>query len=379
MAYYISLFSPETYFAFTASEKNTAGVREHLQNAASRVRPGDKLVCYLTKLSRWVGILEVKSPCFLDNTPIFLPSADPFKVRFQVSPQVWLEPEYGIPVQENVCWERLSFTRELPRNSSAWTMMFRRSLRELPEEDGRCLERLLTGQETERVRYELSSTDRKNLRPSLVNAETRQIPVLIPEDEPESNPHGEPESDSGACGGPEEDGHTRIQALLAEIGAEMRFKIWLPRNDRQRVLAVWNPPSEGVLLDRLPMNLDQLTMRMIENIDVLWIRRRAIVHAFEVEHSTSIYSGLLRMADLMAVHPNLAIKAHIVAPLSRRTKVLREISRPVFSLIESGPMSETCSYLSYDAVKELRGERNLQYLSDSVLEEYTEYAAETEF
>ncbi|MCI8869325.1 MAG: EVE domain-containing protein [Lawsonibacter sp.] len=378
MAYYISLFSPETYFAFTASEKNTAGVREHLQNAASRVRPGDKLVCYLTKLSRWVGILEVKSPCFLDNTPIFLPSADPFKVRFQVSPQVWLAPEYGIPVQENVCWERLSFTRELPRNSTVWTTMFRRSLRELPEEDGCCLEQLLTGQEAEKVRYEFSAADRKNLRPSLVNAETRQIPVLIPEDEPESNPHSEPESDSGTCGGPEA-GHTRIQALLAEIGAEMRFKIWLPRNDRQRVLAVWNPPSEGVLLDRLPMNLDQLTMRMIENIDVLWIRRRAIVHAFEVEHSTSIYSGLLRMADLMAVHPNLAIKAHIVAPLSRRTKVLREISRPVFSLIESGPMSETCSYLSYDAVAELRSERNLQHLNDSVLEEYTEYAAETEF
>ena len=60
-------------------------------------------------------------------------------------------------------------------------------------------------------------------------------------------------------------------------------------------------------------------------------------------------------------------------------KVLQEISRPVFALMESGPMSESCSYLSYDAVEELSGERNLSHLNDSVLEDYEEYAQETEF
>ena len=47
--------------------------------------------------------------------------------------------------------------------------------------------------------------------------------------------------------------------------------------------------------------------------------------------------------------------------------------------MESGPMSESCSYLSYDAIEELSVERNLSHLNDSVLEDYEEYAQETEF
>ena len=170
-----------------------------------------------------------------------------------------------------------------------------------------------------------------------------------------------------------------MQAAVAEIGDKMGFKIWLPKNDRQRVLDVWQPSSGTVLLEHLPLNFDQVTLKIIENIDVLWIRRKAVAHAFEIEHSTSIYSGLLRMADLMTLQPNLSISAHIVAPSLRRTKVLQEISRPVFSLIESGPMSESCSYLSYEAVTALHNEKNLHHLNDSVLDEYAEYAQEADF
>ena len=85
------------------------------------------------------------------------------------------------------------------------------------------------------------------------------------------------------------------------------------------------------------------------------------------------------MADLMSLQPNLKIKAHIAAPVARRRKVLQEISRPVFALIESGPMSESCSYLSYDAIKELASEKNRSYMNDSVLENYAEYAQESDF
>ena len=159
----------------------------------------------------------------------------------------------------------------------------------------------------------------------------------------------------------------------------MGFRIWLPSADHQRVSVIWQPFDDHTLLTHLPLNYDHVTLKTIENIDVLWIRRNAIVRAFEIEHSTSIYSGLLRMADLMSLQPNLKIKAHIVAPISRRRKVLQEISRPVFALMESGPMSESCSYLSYDAIEELSVERNLSHLNDSVLEDYEEYAQETEF
>jgi hypothetical protein len=151
----------------------------------------------------------------------------------------------------------------------------------------------------------------------------------------------------------------------------MGFQIWLPRADRSRVLTKWKP-EPGVLLENLPVGFDQATMKTVEQIDVLWLKRRSIVRAFEVEHTTSVYSGILRMADLLAMQPNLKIRLHIVAPASRREKVFQEIRRPVFALLEGGALSDTCTYLSYDTVADLRGQQHLGHLSDKVLEDYEE-------
>ena len=84
------------------------------------------------------------------------------------------------------------------------------------------------------------------------------------------------------------------------------------------------------------------------------------------------------MADLMALQPNLNIKTHIVAPIDRKAKVLMEISRPVFAFLENGPLAESCTYISYDAIKELAHENRLEYMSDKVIEEYEEYAEEAD-
>src|SRR5262249_13074964 len=71
----------------------------------------------------------------------------------------------------------------------------------------------------------------------------------------------------------------------------------------------------------LPLNYDTATLKTIENIDVIWLERRSIAQAFEVEHTTAIYSGLLRMADLLVLQPRIQISLHIVAPSSRREQV----------------------------------------------------------
>ena len=135
----------------------------------------------------------------------------------------------------------------------------------------------------------------------------------------------------------------------------MGLKIWVPRNDRAAVLDEWKG-DHNALLDRLPLNYDDVTLKTVERIDVLWLKGRSIQRAFEVEHTTSIYSGLLRMADLLALQPNMDIRLHIVAPEERREKVFAEIRRPVFSLLESGPLSESCTFISYESVRELAKE-----------------------
>ena len=68
---------------------------------------------------------------------------------------------------------------------------------------------------------------------------------------------------------------------------------------------------------------------------------------FEVEHSTPIYSGLLRFNDLHLIEPNLKPKFNIVSNDLRRALFLRQINRPTFKL--SG-LSELCNFLEYKDV-----------------------------
>lgn len=165
----------------------------------------------------------------------------------------------------------------------------------------------------------------------------------------------------------------QIQALIARIGTLMGYSIWLPKADRGRVLRAWKA-EPGELLDNLPLGYDSTTIKTVEQIDVIWLRKRSIVRAFEVEHTTSVYSGLLRMADLVALQPDINIKLHIVAPAEKRDKVLQEIRRPVFSLLEGRALAEMCTYLSYDNIKDIAELKHLEHVSDKVIENYEERA-----
>jgi len=364
MAYYLDLFSPETYEAFTKSNQDISGFRPRQENAASRIKVGDKLICYMTKLSRWVGVLEITSDYFKDDTPIFFSANDPFIIRFNVKPLAWLPKEKAIPIRDERVWDRLSFTKGVEKNASQWTGKLRSSLTTLSQSDGHFLEQLILAQIKGDETFEIDEREYAKLIRHKVRRPDREVTVSVPQDkdiEAEILPRSEVRES------------IKIQSLLANIGDQMGLRIWIPRNDRTGVLGEWKAEHQP-LLENLPLSYDDTTLKTIEQIDVLWLRGRAIVRAFEVEHTTSIYSGILRMADLLALQPNMNIKLHIVAPYSRRDKVFQEIQRPVFSLLEEGPLSERCTFLSYDGVEELAKLKHLAHLSDSVLDEYTEEA-----
>jgi len=63
-----------------------------------------------------------------------------------------------------------------------------------------------------------------------------------------------------------------------------------------------------------------------------------------------------------------------IKPGDRNEKVLNEITRPVFSLLEKGPLAEFCTYISYDSIIELSREKRLEYMKYDVLDEIEEYA-----
>ncbi len=362
MAYFINLFSPETYEGFSRSHRDTSGFRLRHKGMADRIKHGDIFVCYLTRLSRWFGLLEVLEGPFIDDKPIFVPENDPFIVRFRVRPCVWLEIQKGIPIHDVAVWNGLSFTQGLKEGSTGWTGKVRGSLVRLEDRDGKFLTELLERQANQGKVYPLDEHDKKRLATHTVNRADKIVTVSVPESTVAEGEEIEVETRES----------TRIQALIAQIGAGMGLSIWIPRGDRGAVLKEWKDQSQ--LLERLPLNYDDTTLRTIEQIDVLWLKGRSIVRAFEVEHTTSVYSGLLRMADLLALQPNMDIKLHIVAPETKREKVFQEIRRPVFSLLEKGPLAESCTYLSYDSCRELGTLKHLSHLSDTVVDEYAEEA-----
>jgi hypothetical protein len=125
--------------------------------------------------------------------------------------------------------------------------------------------------------------------------------------------------------------------------------------------------------ETLPRQFDQVTQQIVELIDVLWLRGSQIVAAFEIESTTSIYSGLLRMSDLIAMQPNLNIPLYLVAPDERRDKVFTEVNRPTFSRL-SPPMRQVCRYISFSALEQRVADvaSVVRYLKPEFIDELSE-------
>lgn len=245
MAYFIDLFSPETYDAFARSTRDTSGFRLRHKGMAERIKSGDVFVCYLTRLSRWIGLLEVVDGPFIDDKPIFVPESDPFVVRFRVRPLVWLDIERAIPIHDDLIWTGLSFTRRLERGSIGWTGKVRGSLVRLDDRDGKFLAETLSAQSSRGKTYPLDEQDIKKITTHTVNRPDKVVTVSVPDDSAVIEEVPEAETRESI----------RVQALIAQIGARMGLSIWIPRADRGGVLREWKEGGQD-LLERLPKRLN---------------------------------------------------------------------------------------------------------------------------
>ena len=357
MKYYIQIYEPWTYQRFEDYGKEYTGFSDSNKSAYDRLKVGDKLICYITKISRWCGVLEIidKNVTNIDN--IYGPD-DPYIHRIKVKELVWLPFEQAIPMTEDILWKHISFTKNLSKDQLNWVGVVRRSLRILEDVDGKHFENELIKQVNSQIIYPLSDKDNRIINRKKLQMGTQELDIEIPNEE-------EPKISESII----------IQAKLAEIGEALGLNIWIPRNDRLRVAEVWSPKSD-CLLEKLPFNYDPTTIKIIENIDIIWTKKRTIIKAFEVEHTTAIYSGLLRMGDLLTLQPNLKISVYIVAPDDRGEKVKNEIMRPLFSALESGPLYETCRYISYSSINDLIENKHLNHMNASIIDDISESASE---
>lgn len=139
----------------------------------------------------------------------------------------------------------------------------------------------------------------------------------------------------------EESLHSQGESALIKLGKITACSVFIASNDRNRVFHGKTLGEE--CLKSLPnLGLNEEAVRRINLIDVIWIIKNSPVCAFEVETTTSIYSGLLRMSDLLSVVPSLKISLYIVAPKNRQDRVKAELTRPTFHKIG---LSEYCKFI----------------------------------
>jgi hypothetical protein len=137
--------------------------------------------------------------------------------------------------------------------------------------------------------------------------------------------------------------HSQIQTLLGGIGVAKGYDIWVPPNDRSKL--EWSLTGRFECRDALPYGFDSV-LAILQEVDTVWIERGSgkLRALFEVEHSTPIYSGLLRFNDIHLVAPTLRPRFSIVSNDTRRTLFVRQINRPTFRV--SG-LNELCTFFEY--------------------------------
>jgi hypothetical protein len=147
----------------------------------------------------------------------------------------------------------------------------------------------------------------------------------------------------------EESLHSQIESALIKLGKATGCSVCIAANDKNRIYQ-GKPLGEECLKSLPNFGLNEEAIRRISLIDVIWTIKNSPICAFEVETTTSIYSGLLRMSDLLSVVPSLKISLYIVAPKNRQDKVRSEVTRPTFQKIG---LNEYCKFVPTEELNKL--------------------------
>jgi hypothetical protein len=144
----------------------------------------------------------------------------------------------------------------------------------------------------------------------------------------------------------------KMQAHLADIGLAMGFQVWIPKADREPVLSEMLADS---LLESLPFTQfsnAEPTLKTIEQIDVLWLSKKTIVRAFEVEHTTAVLPASCAWPTCWRCSPT-STPACTSSPRRSVAEGLSGAATAGILCFEQGPLSRLCSYLPYEKVQEL--------------------------
>jgi hypothetical protein len=162
-----------------------------------------------------------------------------------------------------------------------------------------------------------------------------------------------PDSDDEDTENGADDGriHTEIQWFLVQLGQQHGYDVHVAINDKNRTYE-GEPLGENCLDELVLPGFSDAVTKIIQYVDVIWLEGDAIVAMFEVESTTSIYSGILRMTDFVTRVPNFVVDMYIVAPESDADRVRKEMTRPTFEAVLSPVEHSSLQFLSFEDVRD---------------------------
>ena len=137
--------------------------------------------------------------------------------------------------------------------------------------------------------------------------------------------------------------HTQVQSLIGAIGLKKGFDLWYPESDKSKIdNQIIDNSRIRNYLPKFGSEIDHI----ISEIDCIWMQETKPVSFFEVEHSTPIYSGLLRFNDVLLTIAG-SDNFNIVAEQERENKFGREINRPTF---KQNKLIDKVTFLDYENI-----------------------------
>lgn len=121
--------------------------------------------------------------------------------------------------------------------------------------------------------------------------------------------------------------HNEILALLAEIGRSHEYKIWIGKPEQSGFAdgLAGNKKLSEYVTARIRSIKNADNFEVIEQIDLLWIKRNKIESVFEIEFSTSMTSALLRGSNI-----DSDVQKYLVIPEEREEQFKRKKKSPMF-------------------------------------------------
>jgi hypothetical protein len=141
---WIIVGSPDNYAATRAQGFSVQGIKSRHRKKAAVMRPGDRIVWYITGVKAFAGHATITSEYFEDHTPIWK-SRDPKKdaedypFRVNISPVITLDADEFVPAEPIA--RQMTYVSKWP--AANWTLAFQGNVHKIDDADFALIEAAL--------------------------------------------------------------------------------------------------------------------------------------------------------------------------------------------------------------------------------------------